>query len=187
MNPVRSSPITSNGMNIAVFCSFRDLDESYIEPSVRLIELLAKGGHAIVFGGTNTGLMKRVADTAQKCGARVTAISFERLRPSIRQDADEIIIAKDLPERKRLFMSHADAFLVLPGGLGTLDEVTEMMELKKHKLHGKRIVVYNVAGFFDGLIMQLERMERDGFLPEPLVSYVSFAQTPEDAVAALLA
>ncbi|MBU6323065.1 MAG: TIGR00730 family Rossman fold protein [Patescibacteria group bacterium] len=172
-------------MNIAVFCSFKDIDEKYAKPAEEFVERFAKAGHHLVFGGSNVGLMKRVADIAQRNGARVTSITFEKLRQSVRQESDEILVAKDLPERKSLFMKHADAFVVLPGGIGTLDEITEMMELKKHQLHDKRIVIFNIAGYYDGLRTLMERMESEGFLAHSLSYYVAFADAVEDVLAAL--
>ena len=76
--------------------------------------------------------------------------------------------AKDLAERKALTLARADAIVVMAGGLGTLDEATEILEQKKHGLHNKPVVLLNTAGFYDGLTIQLRRMEEEGFLPVPL-------------------
>jgi uncharacterized protein (TIGR00730 family) len=79
-----------------------------------------------------------------------------------------MVIADDLAERKALLLARSDAVVVMAGGLGTLDEVTEILELKKHGLHDKPVVLLNTAGFYDGLLMQLRRMEEEGFLPVPM-------------------
>ncbi|MGW0157861.1 LOG family protein [Mycobacterium sp. NPDC003323] len=76
--------------------------------------------------------------------------------------------ARDLADRKAQLLARADALVVLAGGLGTLDEATEILELRKHGHHSKPVVLLNTAGFYDGLVMQLRRMESDGFLPVPL-------------------
>ncbi len=78
------------------------------------------------------------------------------------------MVTKDLAARKALLLARADAIVVLAGGPGTLDEATEVLELRKHGLHDKPVVLLNTAGFYDGLIIQLRRMDEEGFLPVPL-------------------
>jgi uncharacterized protein (TIGR00730 family) len=101
-------------------------------------------------------------------GGRLVGISVEFLRGVARTDADEMVIAKDLAERKALLLARSDAIVVLVGGLGTLDEATEILELRKHRLHDKPVVLLNTDGFYDGLLQQLRRMEAEGFLPVPV-------------------
>ncbi|MEV0070701.1 MULTISPECIES: TIGR00730 family Rossman fold protein [unclassified Amycolatopsis] len=172
-------------MNICVFLSAADLDERYTEPAREFADLVGKGGHTLVWGGSDRGLMKVVADGVQASGGRLVGISVELLRAAARKDADEMVITADLAERKALLLSRSEAVVVLAGGLGTLDEVTEVLELKKHGLHHKPIVLLNTDGFYDGLILQLRRMEDDGFLPLPLDDLVHFAAEPADVLAYL--
>lgn len=94
-----------------------------------------------------------------------------------------MVFADDLAERKALLLAQADAVVVMAGGLGTLDEVTEILELKKHGLHDKPVVLLNTAGFYDGLTLQLRRMEEEGFLPVPLNKLFFPADTAADAFA----
>jgi uncharacterized protein (TIGR00730 family) len=96
-----------------------------------------------------------------------------------------MVITKDLAERKAMLLARADAVVVMAGGLGTLDEATEILELRKHGLHDKPIVFLNTAGFYDGLAVQLQRMEDDGFLPVTVAELVSFADEPAAALARL--
>ena len=112
--------------------------------------------------------MKVVADGVRETGGRLVGISVALLRDWARGDADEMVFADDLAERKALLLARSDAVVVMAGGLGTLDEVTEILELKKHGLHDKPVVLLNTAGFYDGLMLQLRRMEEEGFLPVPL-------------------
>ncbi|MEV4604330.1 TIGR00730 family Rossman fold protein [Amycolatopsis sp. NPDC049253] len=172
-------------MNICVFLSAADLDERYTEPAREFAKLVGKGGHTLVWGGSDRGLMKVVADGVRASGGRLVGISVELLRGAAREDADEMVITADLAERKALLLSRSEAVVVLAGGLGTLDEVTEVLELKKHGLHHKPIVLLNTGGFYDGLILQLRRMEDDGFLPLPLDDLVHFAAEPADVLACL--
>ena len=172
-------------MNICVFLSAADLDERYTLPAREFAEAIGKGGHTLVWGGSNTGLMKVVADGVQETGGRVVGISVEFLRDWARKDADEMVIAKDLAERKALMLAGSDAVVVMVGGLGTLDEATEILELRKHGLHDKPVVLLNTAGFYDGMIIQLRRMEDEGFLPVPVAELVHFADEGADVLAYL--
>jgi uncharacterized protein (TIGR00730 family) len=162
-------------MRICVFLSAAELDERYTRPAREFAELIGASGHTLVWGGSNTGLMKVVADGVRESGGRLAGISVEFLRAFARQDADEMVIAKDLAERKALLLAGADAVVVMVGGLGTLDEATEILELRKHRLHDKPVILLNTAGFYDGLAIQLRRMEEEGFLPVPLAELVFFA------------
>ena len=169
-------------MNICVFLSAADLDERYTRPAREFAELIGKGGHTLVWGGSDTGLMKVVADGVREAGGQLVGISVVFLREWARKDADEMVIANDLAERKALMLTRSDAVVVMAGGLGTLDEATEILELKKHGLHAKPVVLLNTAGFYDGLLQQLRRMDAEGFLPMPLSELLFFA---EDGAAAI--
>src|SRR3989344_7050553 len=115
-------------MNICIFCSADELEEKYKEPTRQFVKLLAQNGHHLVFGGSNKGLMKIVADTARENGARITAVSFEHLRTVLRKDVDEVIMNPDLRTRKAALLEKSDALVTLPGGIATLDEITEVLE-----------------------------------------------------------
>ncbi|WP_326610268.1 TIGR00730 family Rossman fold protein [Streptomyces scopuliridis] len=169
-------------MNICVFLSAADLPERYTRPAREFAELIGKGGHTLVWGGSDSGLMKVVADGVQETGGRLVGVSVDFLSDVARPNADEMVIAKDLAERKALLLAKSDAVVIMVGGTGTLDEATEILELKKHALHTKPVVLLNTAGFYDGLKQQFRRMDEDGFLPLPLTDLVFFA---EDGVSAL--
>lgn len=169
-------------MNICVFLSAADLDERYTRPAREFAELLGKGGHTLVWGGSDTGLMKVVADGVEAAGGELLGVSVEFLSHKARPGLDTMVVTKDLAERKAQLLERADAIVVLVGGVGTLDEVTEILELKKHGRHTKPVVVLNTEGFYDGLKQQFQRMDTEGFLPLPLTDLVFFA---EDAVGAL--
>jgi uncharacterized protein (TIGR00730 family) len=174
-----------DAMNICVFLSAADLDERYTRPAREFAELIGKGGHTLVWGGSDTGLMKVVADGVRESGGRLVGISVEFLREWARKDADEMVITKDLAERKALLLGRSDAVVVMAGGLGTLDEATEILEQRKHRLHDKPMALLNTAGFYDGLILQLRRMEDEGFLPVPVAELVHFTDEGADALAYL--
>jgi uncharacterized protein (TIGR00730 family) len=172
-------------MKICVFLSAADLDERYTKPARKFAELLGAGGHTLVWGGSDTGLMKVVADGVRSTGGRLVGVSVEFLRAKARPDADEMVFAKDLAERKALLLAGCDAVVVMVGGLGTLDEATEILELRKHGFHAKPVVLLNTAGFYDGLALQLRRMDADGFLPIPSGDLVYVAADEASALAYL--
>ncbi len=172
-------------MRIGVFLSANDLDERYTQPAREFAKLIGLGGHTLVWGGSDVGLMKVVADGVREAGGRLAGVSVEFLRQSARPDADEMTVAADLAARKALLLATSDAVVVMVGGMGTLDEATEVLELKKHGLYDKPVVLLNTAGFYDGLILQLRRMEEQGFLPLPLADLVFVADDGADALAHL--
>jgi uncharacterized protein (TIGR00730 family) len=170
-------------MNICVFLSAADLDARYTEPAREFAELIGKGGHTLVWGGSDVGLMKVMADGVQDNGGRLVGISVEFLAAKARTNADEMVIAADLAERKAQLLARSDAIVVMVGGTGTLDEATEILELKKHGMHARPVVLLNTAGFYDGLKQQFARMEAEGFLPLPLADLVLFAEDGASALA----
>ncbi|MEU6283658.1 TIGR00730 family Rossman fold protein [Streptomyces sp. NPDC047028] len=172
-------------MNICVFLSAADLDERYTRPAREFAELIGKGGHTLVWGGSDVGLMKVVADGVHEAGGRLLGVSVDFLASRARPGTDEMVIAADLAERKKLLLEKADAVVIMVGGTGTLDEATEILELKKHRRTEKPVVLLNTAGFYDGLREQFQRMEDEGFLPRPLAELVFFAEEPVGALAYL--
>ncbi|MDH6128723.1 TIGR00730 family Rossman fold protein [Kitasatospora sp. GP82] len=172
-------------MNITVFCSAYSLDERYTVPAAEFARLLGEHGHTLVWGGSHAGLMGLLADGVKEAGGRLVGISVELLAHKTYEGADELVMTRDLAQRKAELLERADAVVVLVGGLGTLDEVTEVLELKKHGLHDKPVVVLDPTGFYEGLRTQLERMDTEGFLPRPLAELITFAADPAEALAHL--
>ncbi|MFI6943234.1 TIGR00730 family Rossman fold protein [Streptomyces sp. NPDC050418] len=174
-------------MNICVFLSAADLDERYTGPAREFAELLGKRGHTLVWGGSDVGLMKVVADGVQEAGGSLLGVSVGFLAAKARPVTapDEMVVTRDLAERKALLLEKADAVVIMVGGTGTLDEATEILELKKHGKATQPVVLLNTAGFYDGLKAQFRRMEDEGFLPVPLTDLVFFAEEPAAALAYL--
>jgi uncharacterized protein (TIGR00730 family) len=170
-------------VNVTVFCSASDVGPVYTAAARQFATLIARHGHTLVWGGSNNGTMRIIADAAQEAGGRVVGISVEPLRDRARPNADEMVVTRDWPERRALLLARGDAVAVLPGGLGTLDEATEVLEYKKQNQHRKPVVFLDTDGFYEGMRVQMERMDREGFLPRPVADYVFFAATPEEAVA----
>lgn len=179
-------------MNICIFCSANDIDEKYATPAKELARLIAEDGHTLIWGGSDVGLMKSMADGAQQAGGKIVGISLEHYRQNARQNADEMIIAKNLGERKALFLERSDVIVTLPGGLGTLDEATEILELRKQERHKKMSIMLNTDGFYDGFKVQIKRIFDEGFVSHkeqdqanslPMSDMIQFADTPAEVIA----
>jgi uncharacterized protein (TIGR00730 family) len=172
-------------MNICFFCAASDVDAHYTEPARALARMVVEEGHTLVWGGSDRGLMREIASAAQDVGGKIIGISMESLKHTAREGADEMIITADLAERKKVMMERSDVIITLVGGTGTLDEMTEMFELKRHGIHNMPLIILNTDGFYDGLKLQYERMKADGFLdrlPRPFDDLMAFAETPEEAM-----
>lgn len=178
-------------MNIAVFCSSNDLDEKYAKPAKKLAKLIAEGGHTMLYGGSDYGLMRIMADGMQEGGAKIVGITIPVYSKYARKNADEMVVAKTLGERKTVMLERSDVIVVMVGGLGTLDEATEILELKKQNHHNKSVIILNTDGFYDGLKAQLERMYREGFLKmgeqvgvktKTLDEFVQFVKTADEVM-----
>ena len=169
-------------MNVCVFCSGQEVDQKYMSAAQELGRLLGRRGHTLIWGGSDGGLMRAIAGAVQEDGGRIIGISVELLREKARKNADEMIFAKDISERKGLLLSRSDCVVTLPGGTGTLDEVSNVLELKKHSLYEKPVVFLNTDNFYEGLLMQFKRMKDDGFMEHPLEEFAYFANTPKETV-----
>jgi uncharacterized protein (TIGR00730 family) len=170
---------------ICVFCSAQDLDEKYVRPAKEFSRLLAQHGYGLVWGGSDTGLMKIVADTVQEHKGRLVGISVDVLKHVARDNADEMIITKDLGERKSVMRQRADAFVVLIGGTGTVDELSEIIEEKILGFHKKPVIILNTDHFYDGLFSQYKRMKDEGFLKEDLKNVFTVCETPHEVIQCL--
>ncbi|MBI3341933.1 TIGR00730 family Rossman fold protein, partial [Candidatus Curtissbacteria bacterium] len=162
-----------------------DVADKYVDAAREFAQLFAENDFDLVWGGTDRGLMKVVADSVKARGGKIYGITMKLLEDRSRQDADEMLVAGDIGIRKALMLEKADALAVLVGGLGTLDELMGVLELKKHKVHQKPIVVLNTDNFYKGLMMQLEEMSEKGFIASNLGDMVYFANSAKDAVSYL--
>ncbi|EKD85672.1 MAG: hypothetical protein ACD_37C00659G0001, partial [uncultured bacterium] len=171
---------------IAVFCSAQEVEEKYVLAAKEFAKLMIDNKYHLVWGGTDRGIMKVIADEVKIGGGKLSGISLPIFHHLARKDADEMIVAKTLGERKAAFLEKSDAIIALIGGIGTLDEITEIIELRKAGHHTKPVVVLNTNNFYEGLRMQIERMEKEGFLKSNLEleikEFVYFADTPKEAI-----
>ena len=153
-------------MNICVFCSSSNaIPELFFEEANKLGKLIGDHHHEIIYGGATVGLMHTVAEAARKAGARSVGIipeSIHKKRLSSPLDHEQII-TPNMRERKYLMRKRSDAFIALPGGFGTLEEILEVITLKQLQYHNKAIVFINTDGFYDSLFAQFERAYCDSF------------------------
>ncbi|MGE0020270.1 MAG: TIGR00730 family Rossman fold protein [Draconibacterium sp.] len=146
-------------MNICVFSSSSNaIAEVYFEEAHALGKLIAEGNHALINGGANVGLMEAVTVAASNHGAKTIGIIPEMLKErSLASDnAHQVIVTPDMQERKARMRDMSDAFIALPGGFGTLEEILEVITLRQLSYHTKPIVFINTSGFFNHLFKQFE-------------------------------
>jgi|SRR5579871_587886 len=169
--------------NILVFCSANDLEEKYMSSAKELAQLIPQNGYGLVWGGSNVGVMKLIASTVQENGGKIIGVSMELLKAKARVGADEMIITKDLSERQVTMLERCDAIVALPGGIGTLNEISAMLEMKKHHVHNKPCAILNTDNFYEGLKTQLKKMNQEGFLTQPLEEMLFFGDNVQDIIA----
>jgi uncharacterized protein (TIGR00730 family) len=157
-------------MNIAVFCGANTgTDPSILQAAQAMGRSIAQRGMGVVYGGGHVGLMGAVADAALEAGGRVIGVipGFMVEKELAHQALTELIIVRDMHERKMRMHELSQAVVALPGGFGTMDEVFELLTWRQLGLHAKPIGVLNVNDFYSPLLEQVARMERDGFLHGP--------------------
>lgn len=144
----------------------RKIDEIYTDVAYELGTLIAQKGHTLVFGGGNTGMMGACAHGVHDNNGKSIGIAPEWIGnfEPICQDCSEFIYVDTMDERKNKFVENSDAFIISPGGIGTLDEFFEIITLKKLKRHNKEIVIFNINGFYDTMIKMIDEMSEKGFL-----------------------
>ena len=145
-------------MNIAVYCASReDLAEQYVIPAQALGEWIGKKGHTLVYGGVKAGLMHTVAQAAHDAGAHIVGVVPQRFLARTDAVVNDVIECEDLGDRKTIMMDHADAFVVLPGGLGTLDEwISTLSQIIVNVDDHRPIIVVNVGGMYSHMLQQLK-------------------------------
>lgn len=175
--------------HICVYCSSSDrLDGAYVRVAEALGRRLAERGYTLVYGGGAVGLMGVVARAVHDHGGRVFGVIPEALkaREGVAYDvADELIVTETMQARKAIMFTRADAFVVLPGGFGTLEEFMEVLTLKQLRYHDKAIALVNTNGFYDPLVELFEHFFRERFAHERYRTLYHLAPDPDDALAYL--
>ncbi len=176
--------------SICVYCgSSEGGDPIYAEAAASLGRAMGSEGIGLVYGGGSIGLMGIVARSVMTAGGHVTGIipQFLREREVMLETAHELVVTGDMHERKRTMFDRADAFIALPGGIGTLEELVEIMTWAQLGQHKKPVLIANINGFWDPLVVLLRHMADEGFIRNGFeVSYL-VADRVEDIVPKLRA
>jgi uncharacterized protein (TIGR00730 family) len=156
-------------LTICVFSSSSDaVAPAYFKAASELGQRMAEHGHTLVYGGSNTGLMGELARGVHAGKGTVIGVIPESIRArGVAYDlADEMIVTADLRARKAVMENRSDAFIALPGGFGTLEEVSEVLTLKQLQLHVKPVVLVNTLGFYDKLLALYDHFYAEHFAKE---------------------
>ena len=149
----------------------------------KLGECLGRSGYTLVFGGCDYGLMHEIAEGFSQSGARVTGVvpGFFNTR-NIHPACSPVLTTNDLTDRKEKMIELADAFLILPGGVGTMDELFTVLAQKSIGAYEKPVLLFNPVGFYDTLLKMLEDMQRFGAIREKVTDMVKTFAVPEEAL-----
>jgi hypothetical protein len=173
---------------VCVYCgSSAGVDPSFAEAARGFGKILADNGIRLVFGGGSIGLMGTLARSVLAHGGAVTGVIPEFLVNNERMlaGAQEMIVARDMHERKRVMFERADAFVALPGGMGTLEELVEQLTWAQLGRHTKPILIANIGGFWDPLLELIDHMNSLGFLHSFRLFTYLIADKVEDILPAL--
>jgi uncharacterized protein (TIGR00730 family) len=172
--------------SVCVFSSSSDaVAPHYVEAAAALGAALARRRLTLVYGGGKVGLMGVMAQAVHAHGGKVVGVipHFLKRKEIAYEAADELVVTQDLRERKAIMESRADAFVALPGGFGTLEEVMEILTLKQLETHAKPIVFLNTGGFFDPLLALFEQLFRERFTKGDFRAHYHVASRPDDIFA----
>ena len=159
--------------SITVYCSSSDsLNSEYYHDAKIVSELISSFKLQIVYGGAKVGIMGEVAKTAKKCGNRIIGIipNFLSKKEIIYEEIDDLRVVKNMSERKKLLFELGDAYIALPGGTGTLEEIVEVVSWKVMGIHNKPIIFYNKNNFWNNLFKQFQFFEVEKFSNKNLQS-----------------
>lgn len=175
--------------SVCVYCgSGKGLNPAYALAARKLGKTLAKENIRLVYGGGSLGLMGEVAKATLGAGGKVTGIIPEFLgaREKMLKDVDELIVVEDMHVRKRLMFERSDAFVALPGGIGTLEELVEQLTWSQLGRHAKPIIVANIDGFWNPFLDLLTHMTTETFIRPGLDVRFIVVDSAEQVVPAIL-
>ena len=171
--------------NISIFCgAHKGRNPEYAKAAESIAKAIAKKGINIVFGGGNVGLMKIISDTALDNGVEVLGISLKSLHALelVNPRVDEIVVSDTLLDRKDEFMSRSDAFIVLPGGVGSLDELAEIMASNQLGIINKPVGILNTEGYYDHLLKWFNKAVDEGFISSKNLDELLVADSPDELI-----
>ena len=155
-----------NIKSLTIYCSSsNNLEPIYYKTSKNITKIIADNNFSIVYGGGQVGIMGIIAKTAIKLGVHVTGIipEFLNRKEIIFNEINSLKIVQNMYERKKLLFDLGDAFIALPGGTGTIEEITEVISWKVLGLHNKPIIFFNIKGFWNPLLNQFIKINKNNF------------------------
>ncbi|HEY5771037.1 MAG TPA: TIGR00730 family Rossman fold protein [Chitinophagaceae bacterium] len=167
--------------SLAVFCGSKNGNNPvYTEHAKEVGKLLAKNNITLIYGGGGTGIMGAVADAMMESGGKVVGIITKKLVDWEHQHEGitDLSIVDDMHIRKQKMYDLCDAAVILPGGVGTLDEFFEMVTWNQLSIHDKKIYIINSGNFFDFLLKHIQQMEKQGFLYESVLERITVLDEP---------
>ena len=176
-------------MNICIFCSTNsNIPTEYFERTSELGTWMGANGHTLVFGGCNLGLMECVAKAVHDAKGMTVGVvpTIVEKGGKVSDYVDVKILCDNLSDRKDLMIERSDVIIALPGGVGTLDEIFTVLAAASIGYHNKRVILYNIGGFWDSLIAMLDDLKARGVLRAGFEDTVKVAHTL-DEIAALIA
>jgi uncharacterized protein (TIGR00730 family) len=186
IDPVVIQPF--DGRSVCLFCGSAEGAEPYMRAARDFGVATAQAGWRLVYGGGGVGLMGTAARAAHGAGGRVVGIMPAFLRSRERLfDEVETIVVTSMHERKTLMYDQSDAFVVAPGGVGTLEEVIELLSWKRLDLHAKPIIFLNIDGFWETLFAMMRHSVDQGFTPRSFLDAWQVCDTVEEAMTVLQA
>ena len=181
----RAETAAADISTICVYCgSGPGNDRVFLDSAVAFGHAMAEEGIGLVYGGGNIGLMGAVAHAVLERGGHVTGIipDFLTARERLLEEVQETVVVPDMHSRKRLMFEKADAFVALPGGIGTLEELVEQMTWAQLGQHSKPILLLNINGFWKPLLVLLAHMREQGFIRPGLELSYLVAERVEDVI-----
>src|SRR5579862_6468871 len=175
---------------VCVYCgSGPGTNPHFIESAKAFGKVLAENGIRLVYGGGSLGIMGAVASSVLDHGGMVTGIipNFLKLRENALKRVQEMIVTPDMHERKRLMFEHSDAFVALPGGIGTLEELVEQLTWQQLGRHTKPVLLANIDGFWEPLFALIAHMRETQFIRQGLSVEILKAERVEDILPRLRA
>lgn len=191
MNPLESILTTENKATqvlIALYCGSRfGNNPIYQETAIQLAKGIAEHGFGIVYGGASIGLMGQVADTVTEHGGEVVGVIPEFILDYevAHKNLTELHIVTNMHARKAMMAERASAFVALPGGLGTFEEILEIATWGQLNQHQKPMMLYNVNGFYNHMIAQLDHAVQEGFLPPQHRAKLIVCETEDEIFSAI--
>lgn len=187
-----SSPVTIqpfDGKSVCLFCgSSETVQPEYLEAARAFGEATAKSGWRLVYGGGGVGLMGASARAAHAAGGRVLGVMPGFLRSRERLfDEVETLVVPSMHERKTIMYDQSDAFVVAPGGVGTLEEAIEVLSWKRLDLHAKPVIFLNLNGFWDALLAVMDHSIEEGMTPESFRQAWTVCHTVAETIEAVRA